>query len=83
MASPRRLRADQVGVKVGWSVTIAAIMGLIGLATGPGYILIGIIYGGIWLSVLISRGVAREEAQLARAHECQNDYRRAMDTDGW
>ena len=71
------------GIHVGWSITIAAIVGLMGLATGPGYIVIGIIYAGIWLSVLISRGVAREDAEFARAREREDDYRRGMDTDGW
>ena len=57
------------GLHVGWSVTIATIAGIIGLATGAGYIVIGIIYAGIWLTVLISRGVAQEEQEFERESE--------------
>ena len=71
------------GLHVGWSVTIATLAGIIGLATGAGYIVIGVIYAGIWLTVLISRGVAQEEADLDEAYDWQDDYRRPMNGDGW
>lgn len=55
------------GLHLGWSITIATITGIIGLATGAGYIVIGIAYASIWLTVLITRGVAQEQAAWEEA----------------
>lgn len=76
-------KLNQWGVSKVLATVVASVAGLMGAITGVGYIIIGIIYAGIWLSVLISRGVAREDAEFARAHEREDDYRRGMDTDGW
>jgi hypothetical protein len=49
------------GFHWGWSVAIAITAGVIGLALGAGYIVIAIIYAGIWLAVLIEKGTAAED----------------------
>ena len=49
------------GLHWGWFFGIAITVGVIGLALGAGYILIAIIYAGIWLAVLIETGKAAEE----------------------
>ena len=49
------------GLHWGWSVGIAITGGVIGLSLGAGYIVIAIIYAGIWLAVLIERGKAAED----------------------
>ena len=72
------------GLHIGWSITIATITGIIGLATGAGYIVIGIIYAGIWLTALITQGVAQEEAELEQA--CcggYDHYCRCRERDEW
>jgi len=43
------------------SAGIAITCGFIGLALGAGYIVIAIIYAGVWLVVLIEKGKAAEE----------------------
>jgi hypothetical protein len=51
------------GVHVAWSVAIAALAGAIALVagSGTGYIIIAIVYAGIWLAVLIDTGTREEE----------------------
>ena len=51
------------GLHLAWSIPIALITGVVGLALGAGYIIIGVIYAGIWLSALIIQGVAQEEEE--------------------
>lgn len=51
------------GLHVAWAVVVATLVGLIALATGAGYILVGVVYAGIWLGILIDRGRRAEEAQ--------------------
>ncbi len=51
------------GLQLGWSIAIASFMGVIGLFTGPGYILIGVIYGGIWLAFFMDKGTKIERSQ--------------------
>lgn len=51
------------GLPVVWSISIATICGIIALATGVGYLLVGILYAGFWLAALIERGVREEESQ--------------------
>lgn len=53
------------GLHLALAISIATALGIIGLATGWGYVVIGFIYSGIWLGVLIDRGVRSE--QLAAA----------------
>lgn len=52
------------GLHVVWSVLIATIAGIIGLALGAGYIVIAILYAGIWLAVLIDKGSRAEERMM-------------------
>lgn len=59
------------GLHVAWAISIATLVGITGLALGAGYIVIGVIYAGIWLAALITQGVAQEEAELQCAH-CQD-----------
>lgn len=54
------------GVHVAASIVIATIAGVIGLATGVGYVIIAIVYSGIWLAVLINRGTRAEQ-------QCEHD----------
>ena len=54
------------GLHLGWSIAIATLVGFVGLALGAGYIVIGIIYSGVWLSVLISTGQRREQEMDGR-----------------
>jgi hypothetical protein len=49
------------GLNLGWAIFTGMVVGIIGLLTGPGYILIGIIYAGIWLGMFIENGKAAEE----------------------
>jgi hypothetical protein len=46
----------QWGLRVGWAIAVAIIAGLLGLATGWGYVVIGFIYSGVWVASLIERG---------------------------
>ena len=55
------LKLWQRGLRVGWAIAVAVIAGVLGLATGWGYLMIGFIYSGIWVAGLIVRG-SREEA---------------------
>lgn len=43
-------------LRIGWAVVVASIAGVLGLATGWGYLVIGFIYSGIWVAGPISRG---------------------------
>jgi hypothetical protein len=49
---------------IGWAITIATLAGFIALATGAGYLIVGIIYAIIWLGILIERGKAAEASQF-------------------
>jgi len=53
----------QWGLRVGWAVPVAIIAGLLGLATGWGYLVIGFIYSGVWVASLILRGSRNEGAE--------------------
>lgn len=44
---------------VALAVIVALIVGVLGLATGWGYVVIGFIYSGIWVSSLILRSQSR------------------------
>ena len=61
------------GVHVVASILIATIAGVIALATGVGYVIIGIVYSGIWLAVLIDRG-SRAEKQFEAEQRRYDDY---------
>jgi hypothetical protein len=50
----------QWGLRIGWAIAVAIIAGLLGLATGWGYLVIGFIYSGVWVAGLTVRG-SREE----------------------
>jgi len=52
----------QWGLRVGWAVAVAIIAGLLGLATGWGYVVIGFIYSGIWVAGLVVRGSREEDS---------------------
>lgn len=54
------------GLHLGWSIAIAALIGLVSLAFGAGYIVIGIIYSGVWLGLLVSNGQRREQEMNGR-----------------
>lgn len=49
------------GLHVVVSILVATIAGVIALATGVGYVLIGVVYAGVWLAVLIDRGTRAEQ----------------------
>lgn len=49
------------GLRIGWVIAVATIAGILGLATGWGYLVIGFIYSGIWVAGLIVKG-SRDEA---------------------
>jgi hypothetical protein len=51
----------QWGLRVGWAIPVAIIAGLLGLATGGGYLVIGFLYSGIWVAGLIVRGTREED----------------------
>lgn len=53
-------KPTQWGLRVGWAIAVAVMAGVLGLATGWGYLMIGFIYSGIWVAGLIVRG-SREE----------------------
>lgn len=53
----------QWGLRVGWAIAVAIIAGLLGLATGWGYLVIGFIYSGFWAASLILRGSRDEGAE--------------------
>ena len=55
------------GLPAAWAISIAALLGIIGLATGPGYVIIAVVYSGVWLAVLIDRGVRAEEQARGEA----------------
>ena len=55
-------KLSQWGLRIGWAIAVAVIAGLLGLATGWGYLVIGFIYSGIWVAALIVRGSRDEEA---------------------
>ena len=44
----------QWGLRIGWAVTVTIIAGVLGLATGWGFLVIGLIYSGIWVAGLIA-----------------------------
>lgn len=48
------------GLHVAWSVVIATLVGVIALATGAGYVVIAVVYAGIWLAFLIDRGTREQ-----------------------
>ena len=50
----------QRGLRIGWAVAVAVVVGLVGLATGWGYLVFGFFYSGIWVAGLVVRG-SREE----------------------
>jgi len=52
------------GLHVAWSVVIATVVGIIALATGVGYVIVAILYAGIWLAVLIDKGTREEERMM-------------------
>lgn len=52
----------QRGLRIGWAVAVTSIAGVLGLATGWGYLVIGFMYSGIWVAGLISRGSRDEES---------------------
>jgi len=45
----------QWGLRLGWAIGAAAMAGILGLATGWGYLVIGFIYSGVWVAGLIMR----------------------------
>ena len=49
-------KLTQWGLRIGWAIAVAVTAGVLGLATGWGYLVIGFIYSGIWVAGLISRG---------------------------
>jgi hypothetical protein len=57
------------GLNLGWVIFTGMVVGVIGLLTGPGYIVIGIIYAGIWLGMFIENGKAAEEAAYRDEYE--------------
>lgn len=50
------------GLRVGWAVPVAMIAGLLGLAMGWGYLVIGFVYSGIWVAGLVVRGSREEDS---------------------
>ena len=52
----------QWGLRIGWAIAVAIIAGLLGLATGWGYLVIGFIYSGIWVAGLVLRGSREEDS---------------------
>lgn len=48
-------KLSQWGLRVGWAIAVAIIAGILGLATGLGYLVIGFIYSGVWVAGLIMR----------------------------
>ena len=52
----------QWGLRFGWALVVAIIAGVLGLATGWGYLVIGFIYSGIWVAGLIVRGTRDEDS---------------------
>lgn len=61
-------KLTQWGLRIGWAVAVAIVVGVLGLATGWGYLVIGFIYAGIWVAGLILRGT-REDA--GECNRCQ------------
>lgn len=51
----------QWGLRIGWAIAVAAIAGVLGLLTGWGYLVIGLIYSGTWVAGLVT-SCNREEA---------------------
>ena len=49
-------KLTQWRLRIGWAVTVAFIAGVLGLAAGWGYLVIGFIYSGIWVAGLASQG---------------------------
>ena len=56
------IKLTQWGLHIGWSIFIGGLLGVIGLLTGVGYFIIGILYAGIWLALFIENGKAAEDA---------------------
>lgn len=48
------------GLRIGWAIAVATIAGVLGLATGWGYLVIGFIYSGTWVASPVVR-VGRDE----------------------
>lgn len=59
-------KLTQWGLSKPVATTIASLAGFLGAMTGAGYIVIGILYSGVWLGVLIERGSREEEAMDCR-----------------
>ena len=76
-------KLTQWGVGKVLATVIASVSGFVGAITGVGYIIIGIIYSGIWLTALVTRGVAAEEAKSAEAESWEDDYRPPVGRDQW
>lgn len=55
------------GLHVGWSFPIAKFAGIIGLATGAGYTITGVICAGLWLTSRISRDSPKTRSQWTSA----------------
>ena len=54
----------RAGLHVAWSVVIGTVAGILALATGVGYVIVAIVYAGIWLAVLIDKGTREEERMM-------------------
>jgi hypothetical protein len=57
------IKLTHLGLQLGWSITVASFVGVIGLFTGPGYFTVGVIYGGIWPAFFREKGKSAEEAE--------------------
>jgi hypothetical protein len=58
------IKLTQWGLHIGWSVFIGGLLGVIGLLTGVGYLIIGILYAEVWLALLIGKGKDAEEWEV-------------------
>ena len=54
-------KLTQWGLRIGWAIAVAVIAGALGLLTGWGYLVIGLIYSGTWVAGLVT-SCNREEA---------------------
>lgn len=59
-------KLTQWGLRIGWSVAVAIVAGLLGLATGWGYLVIGFIYSGIWVAGLTVGGSREDSSECDR-----------------
>ena len=54
-------KLTQWGLRIGWAIAVAVIAGALGMLTGWGYLVIGLIYSGTWVAGLVT-SCNREEA---------------------